>query len=496
MKFLPRQYEGRRLMPLNVLSYEPFELGNRDAIAIIFKDIATGKKYVETIDRPKYEVYVVKREYWNEMTYMRNWMPMDKLDRHVISYRYRDRELSKILKVPPNEVKYSPLIFGYDINIENYYYMQFLLEYGNEDHKELSVGFLDIENDIIQCDGFPTPGEAPTSAVTYIDGEKKVAYTLALGKDNIPILPETNKHYEEFQQMRDDFYRQVEYFKTHIDDFVADCHKAFDESYGEFEYNVLLFDDELELLKVLWQIVNKSSNDFLEIWNAPYDIRNLIERPLVLGVEPESLICDEDFKYKTCFFEEDTNVLVHKRNHRAIVGIKPTIVDQMVMYAGIRSGRGKLPSVKLNTIARIELKDEKLNYEEEGDIKTFMYKNYWKYILYNLKDVLLQYGIHQKTHDIDDIYSRCEMYALLPSEVFVSTVMLTNSLAMYMLTHNYVLGTNANKILPPFDYKKFISEDNSELDEIMEASMIDPDADDDFEIEDEMDDGYYTIKVE
>ena len=128
MKFLPRQYEGRRLMPLNVLSYEPFELGNRDAIAIIFKDIATGKKYVETIDRPKYEVYVVKREYWNEMTYMRNWMPMDKLDRHVISYRYRDRELSKILKVPPSEVKYSPLIFGYDINIEHYYYMQFLLE--------------------------------------------------------------------------------------------------------------------------------------------------------------------------------------------------------------------------------------------------------------------------------------------------------------------------------------------------------------------------------
>ena len=476
-------------MPLNVMSYEPFELGNRDAIAIIFKDMATGKKYVETIDKPKYEVYIVKPQFRKEMTYMHNWMSMDKLDRYMVSYRYRDRELGKILGIPPNEVKYSPLIFGYDMNIENYYYMQFLLEYGNDDHKELSVGFLDIENDVIQCDGFPTPGEAPVSCVTYIDGERDKVYTLALAKDNLPVVPQTNRYYDQYEKMRDDFYQQVEHFKTHIDDFVAECHENFDESYGVLEYNVLMFDDEVKMLRTLWQIINKTSNDFLEIWNAPYDIRNLIERPLVLGVEPESMICDEQFKYKTCFFEEDSNVLVHKRNHRAIIGILPTVIDQMVMYAGVRSGRGKLPSVKLNAVARAVLKDSKLNYEEEGDIKTFMYKNLWKYYMYNIKDVLLQYGIHKKTHDIDDIYNRCQMYALLPSEVFVSTTMLTNSIAMYLLQNGFVIGTNANRIYPPFDYKKFIAED-TELAEIEADSYVDPDNAMEIVIEDEEDDSY------
>lgn len=493
MKFLDRKYEGRQLIPLNIVSYEPFELGNRDAISITFKDVSTGKKYVEFIEKPKYEVYVLKPEYRASATFMANWAKMEKLDKHTISYRYRDLELSKILGCDPSEVRYSPLIFGYDVKIENFYMTQFLLEYGAAG-TDVTVGFLDIENDVIQVEGFAQPGEAPMNAVTYIDGERKIAYTLVLLKDNLPHLPESNPKYKEIEEMRANFYRQTEEFVNDIDGVVKECHELFDESYPGFEYNIICFDEEIEMHRILWQIINRASNDFVFIWNAPYDMRNLIERPLALGYAPENLICDPQFEYKVCFFEEDDNYMVHKRSHKCIVSILPTIMDQMVLYAGIRSGRGRLPSVKLGKIAQIELHDDKLNYEEEGNIKVFPYKNFRKFVIYNLKDVLLQWGIHTTTGDIYNIVNRMQLHSMLISEVFTSTAMLTNSVGKYLLQHGFVAGTNANRILPPFDYKKFIA-NSEELSDAEYDALINPDDLEEVVIEDEnADEDFYGME--
>ena len=474
-------------MPIHIVSYDSFELGARDAIAITFKDIATGQTYVETIDKPVYEVYVLKQEYWPRAQFMDCWESMDNLDKYVISYHNRDRELARILNCDPNDVKYSPLIFGYDMKIEHFYWIHFLIEYGNDLPKPINVGYFDIESDIIQADGFAAPGEAPTSAITFIDATEKTVYTLALGKDNLPILAENNPHYEEYQQIKKHFYEQVDYLREHMDDFIAECHKNFDEFYGELTYHLMIFDDEIKLHQVFWELVRRSNLDYLMAWNAPYDIRNLIERPLALGYEPESIICDPAFKYKTCFFEEDDNIQVHKRNHRAVISVKPLLMCQMWMYAGVRSGQGKQPSMKLNAIAKKELKDEKLNYDEEGNIKTFMYKNLWKFFMYNIKDVLLQLGIGRVTKDIDAGYDRCYENGMLIPEAFVSTTMLTTSLTKYFLKEGYVLGTNANRIMAPFDYRAFLSDKAAQDDyETMhqDAMTFDPDdVEDDSDLE-------------
>ena len=476
MKFLDSRFDGRNLMPIHVVSYDSFELGARDAIAITFKDLDTGQTFVETIDKPKYEVYVLKPELWPKATYMDCWEDMRNLDRYLVSYHFRDRELAKILGCEPEQVRYSPLIFGYDMKIEHYYWIQFLLEYGNDLPKRVNIGYFDIESDIIQADGFAAPGEAPTSAITFIDATEKIVYTLALGRDNLPILADNNPHHDEYEKIKENFYSQVEYLKANMDKFIAECHENFDEYYGELEYKLMIFDDEIKLHQVFWEIIRRSNIDFLMAWNAPYDARNMIERPLALGYEPESIICDPAFKYKTCFFEEDDNIQAHKRNHRAIISIKPLLLCQMWMYAGVRSGQGKQPSLKLNAIAKKELKDEKLNYEEEGNIKTFMYKNYWKYLMYNIKDVLLQLGIGRVTKDIDTVYDRCYENGMLIPEAFVSTTMLTTSLTKYFLKEGFVLGTNSNRIMAPFDYKAYLVDGGSNYDEMtQDAATFDPD---------------------
>ena len=134
------------------------------------------------------------------------------------------------------------------------------------------------------------------------------------------------------------------------------------------------------------------------------------------------------------------------------------------------------------------MKDEKLNYEEEGNIKTFRYKNLRKYWLYNIKDVLLMLGIHRVTKDIDAVYDRCYENGILIPEAFVSTTLLTNSLSKFFLTRGFVMGTNANRVLPPFDYRDLIASDKTKkaLDNLAdEAATFDPDSfeDDDYDLD-------------
>ena len=475
-------------MPIHVVSYDGYEVGARDAVAITFKDMDTGQVFVETIDHPKYEVWILKKELWPKARYLKPWESKSNLVRAEISYKKRDQELAALLGCDPNDVKYSPLIFGYDIKIEDFYWMMFTLEYGNDLPKPINPGFFDIESDIIQADGFAGPGEAPTSAVTFIDGNAKQVYSILLCRDNLPVLATTNPQYEEIGKIRDHFYSPVDYLKEHVQDFIKELHEMFDEFYGaDLQYHMIFADEEIQLHQAFWEIVRQSNIDYLMAWNAPYDIRNLIERPLSLGYEPESIICDEAFKYKTTFFEEDTNVQAHKRNHKCIVSVKPLLMCMMWMYAGMRSGQGKQPSLKLNAIAKKELRDEKLNYAEEGNIKTFMYKNLWKFWIYNIKDVLLMLGIHRETGDISAVYDRCYENGMRIPEAFVSTQLLTMALAKFLYQEGYVMGTNSNRLLSPFDYSQYMGSPKAaeEIEAAMNETYENPDDANDYVYEDD-----------
>lgn len=153
----------------------------------------------------------------------------------------------------------------------------------------------------------------------------------------------------------------------------------------------------------------------------------------------------------------------------------------MVIYAGLRSAMGKIPSLKLNVIAQKEIGDTKLDYSEEGSIKELPYENFWKYCLYSIKDTLLQLGIHRKTDDISSVYSRMLEDGLLANEVFTSTIQLTNSLSTFLLEHDYIPGNNFNKFNDEQKLKQqayFYGSGNdiaSDENDAMMNAMVDPD---------------------
>jgi hypothetical protein len=451
---------------------------NDDILDIIYKDMDTGKKYVETIKNPKYEIWVVKPEF-RTFDYIRNWVKKDLCDRHIISYKNRFKEAANILKCPFDQVKYSPYLLQFDIELEHFYLMQFALEYGNNLQKKLSCGYIDIEADIINIpvSRFAEPGEAPINCISYLDSSRTPMqmYTLVNITDNLPNVPPESPKYLYYEGLRKQFSTQTQQFVENVEEFINHLSEKYNEFYGDIQYNILIFDDERNMLETLFKILRLSDNDFLEIWNAPYDLSNLVERPRALGLNPDELIVDPDFgPGRRVYYKEDNNHLVHKRKHIFNTYTKYIVTDQMVNYTGIRSAKGKLPSVKLNAIARAELKDEKLDYSEYGNIRIFPYQDFKKFIEYNIKDVLLQRGIGNKTKDINSIYTTISMDGVTSNQVFTSTLVVGNSLRAFAYTRGFVFGSNRNKLYKNDDF--VMSEDEiSSFDENYDDSEDDSD---------------------
>lgn len=457
MKFLEDMFENMDITPLNIYYNKgDYNSYDDDFIDIVFKDMATNRKYVKTICNPEIEIWITKPEFRN-YKYIKNFMDKSQCYPVRVKYKTRFSELAKILHDDPKNVKYSPYIFQADMKIEHFYMMQFIMEYGNDKIKKISMGYMDIENDIFQVNGFPEPGEAPINCVTFIDEERHQSYTLILKKDNIPYTNEDNPKHEAYENLRESFNKQVDDFEAHTLEFInelkygTDNEAGYDEIYGVFHYNILIFSDESKLITTLFKIMRASDNDFIYIWNSPYDMQNLIERTKYLGMDPLEVIGDPSFKGggdRLVYFKEDTNALAHKRKHVCNTYTMPTFVDQMVVYAGIRSARGKIPSLKLNAIARKELKDEKLDYSEEGNMKYFPYLNFKKFVAYNIKDVMLQHGINSKTKDSTTMYMNMYSNAVLVNEIFTSTTLLANALRIFVfnLRNGYLLGSNKNKL--------------------------------------------------
>lgn len=448
MKFLSKALESANIMILNTY----YDNGTRDfstpddVLDIIYKDMDTGKKYVETIHNPKFQVWITKPEY-RTYTHIPDFVKKEHCDCYTIPYKQRYSEIAKILGCTPKEAKFSPYIFQADMNIEHFYYMHFFMEYMNDKEKKLSKAYSDIESDIIDVVGFADPGEAPINCISYLDENALTMYTLVCVQDNVPHVDPSNKKYKVFEHLREKFKRMTDHFITHIDEFVDACHAKFDESYPGIDYNVLVFEDEMSMMHAYWEIVDRCDNDYLLFWNAPYDVSNLCERPKVHGKNANDVISSKEFGVREVVWKEDRNAMVHKRKHIFDTFTRVTIMDQMVNYGGIRSARGKIPSFKLNAIAKTELEDEKLDYSEYGSIRFFPYEDFWKFVLYNIKDVLLQYGIENKTQDMDAVYETIHMDCVCPKEAFTSTAVVGNSLRLYAyLETDSVQGSNRNKL--------------------------------------------------
>lgn len=478
MKFLDGVGPNQEVLPLNYLYFNERNFNVDDVLTIIYKDVASGETKVQNIIKPEIEVWIVKPEYREAVRFNRTWVKKEYLEPHKVRYRNRYRQIAKILGLQDEDIdlaKTSPFVLFSNLDIRNYYALQFIHEYNVPDSFNLNIGLFDIENDIIDIDHFPQPGECPISLIAFIDVSNETVYQFILEPQNHSntINPATGDYY--------DYRDQVQHLKEHVKEYIQELHEMFDESYGVLDYHILFLKSEEEMISKFFKLLDVLNIDFAEAWNAAYDMSNLTSRPDKILSDPIQLICSDKFLAKECLFVEDKNPLFHKRKHTCQIAHPTVFIDQMVIYAGLRSAMGKIPSLKLNVIAQKEIGDTKLDYSEEGSIKELPYENFWKYCLYSIKDTLLQLGIHRKTDDISSVYSRMLEDGLLANEVFTSTIQLTNSLSTFLLEHDYIPGNNFNKFNDEQKLKQqafFYGSSNdiaSDENDAMMNAMVDPD---------------------
>lgn len=443
--------------------------GTLDYLYVIWKDLKTQEKHLQIIPEPMMDIYFEKPEYRNH-AYNRNYARLEEVDKMTVKYKdilyaiindMGDAGRQKLQNYL-NTGNYSglkeffiyPYVFGADYDVRAWYRYKWDQEFHNDLSKPITKSFLDIEVDIMESEGLPSPATNPIDLVTVIDIDTKISYTFSLiGVDykerDLTGLPAREV---EKEKRKKDMYRhrmeEQEYWTTHLDELQWEVHKMFDENYPGMEYKFYFYKDELKMITHLFQLINQLKKDFLCVWNISFDIPYIMERIKSFGQDPKDIMCHPDFPVKECWFKKDMkNFAVKNKSDFFHCSSYTVYLDQMINYAAIRKNQSELRSNAITKIASKEIKDSKLDYSEQANIKTLSYTNFLLYILYNIKDVLLQTGIEKKTKDLENIYMTCYQCCTPYESAFKQTVKLRNVEYSSFMSQNLVPGENVNSFL-------------------------------------------------
>lgn len=400
---------GHPLMFCDIIyQRETKDTGWHDYINIVYRDLTTNEKKLFTIQDPMYEIYTVKPEHRN-FKKPRDFLEREKLEEHVIKYKDRFNEMAKIIAEETGSNKWIdfvktakgykdkrmlflyPYILGADVSIEAYYISRWVRELSNDVPKKPTCFFLDIEVNQKDYEGdIAKHGECPIDAVTLIDNETKLSHTFLYKTPDNPqidefLTPEKKKEFNEKARiMFEDF-----------DDIV--------------DYKCYMFDSELEMLHQLFVLIHNLKRDFGMIWNGcGFDFPYFIDRFKKLGVDPRKYICHSDFPTTTLYAFDDTQTFDFERK-RSFISVSSYThwIDQLIQYASLRKSQGSMKKYNLDTVAQNEKVGSKIDHADIGNFSVFSYNNYMLYVLYNIKDVLLQYGIDKKVDDMNRYWSMC-----------------------------------------------------------------------------------------
>ena len=425
---------------------------SKDYILIVFKDVDSGEKKTYAIYEPLYTFYKLKDGYNLD----HNLLFIEKEKVEPITCKYSD--IQKVIAEITGNIEFFydnirnknrglndklhmiPDIFLSDMDIENYYRFLFSRSYVNEPYK-LNKAFLDIETDGRYALGdFPQMGEVPINAVAYLDKSNNKVYQFLLNNPANPLIEKYKLSYNDPNQMKK--------LKDFIIESVGGYKKANKFGVDKFDYVLLFFDDELEMIKALFSLINKTIPDFLLIWNMAFDLNYIIQRIINLNGIPEEIICDPRIKQKFLRFHVDERNINEFAERGDYVGLTSYTVwlDQMIQFASRRKGRGQYASFRLDAIGEDIAHVNKLDYSHiTTDINMLPYLDYETFSFYNIMDVIVQNCIESVTQDVEYTFTKCNVNNTKYSKCHRQSVYLGNRFAKDFYEYGFIIGNNKNR---------------------------------------------------
>lgn len=487
MENILAEKEGSRITAYDVIGYNQFRckgVQQEDEVFVVYRD-EKGRKKVKAVKDPPMEIYFVKPEYRGDFRTAREYLPMDMLysakvpSRMVLRRVYDEmkestdpvgRQLNRIyqnaqttgqFRARKEAFKWPYTLFS-DCAVEDYYWIQIGVHYNLMDAVVLDKCFGDIENDIYGLNSSEQRMNMdPVNAVTLIFQFDPTGPYKNTGTKVFTFLLRNHKRYP-----------QQKYFEENLDKFYAECHKNFDHQTiikkgkkkiidTPADYEIKMYDSEAELLKAVFDTINTYKPDLCEFWNMPYDMPKMKARMEILGMDPVRVMSDGELFPENAQFAQ-----FHMDNRPLDPGDKNSYirmtsttqyVDQMQNYAGIRKGRKSFGSSALDNISNIELGLGKWKFGKGIDVTNACIKDYWNFVLYNIRDVWCQALIDFVTNDsmaliYDMNQHNCPLYHLFKQTKYQKQIYYA-----WYLRKGFVPGNNTN-----VEYLRYESEEEQQ----------------------------------
>lgn len=449
---------GDNVTLLNTIFFRTKDIENnkfKDNLSIIYKDCDTGLKYIEEIEDPDYEYYMIHED--KRANYNRLFVSKNDVDKISVPFRDLEKDIAKRLgkldffyenirnnnRSENRKLHMHPDLFNSDTNIEDHYRFRFDKLYKNEPFM-ISKSYFDIEVDSINMEGdFPQLGECPINAITIINQEQQQVFTFLLKtKSNPQIIDFENS------VKNGSIFKEIESF---VIDAVGGQEMA--EYYNiNFKYNFLFYEEENEILliKDLFNLINNIKPDFVLAWNMAFDIPYILNRIINLGYDPKDIMCHPDFKNKIAdyYIDERNKNEFAERGDFALISSYSVFLDQMIQFASRRKGQTQVISFSLDFIGELVAKVKKLDYKNiTTNISKLPYVDYKTFVFYNIMDTVVQYCIEKKTTDIDFVFNKSLINNTRYPKLHRQTVYLSNRACkdFYYTDEGYIIGNNANK---------------------------------------------------
>lgn len=336
-----------------------------------------------------------------------------------------------------------PWVFKADFLPDVYFRLRWLEEHGEDiDVSKVTFGLVDIECDVLDktIDAKDIHDVTqPINAVTIILPHVKIAALLTLGprpKNKLEkkfwgLLEKQEKEYEWFINNQSAFKRKI----VDEDEDNAKYLQGYDIRIHNFA-----FEREIDLIKTVFDYINKYRPMFVMSWNAKFDDNYLMNRIGYLGYDCLDIIIPKEFKVRQIWYKEDTSDSFSLKNSKdwMFSSTYSVYICQMRLFAMIRKSMQERRSYSLSSVGKDVAKIDKLTQTKSGSFREFAYTNYVKFLLYNIRDVVVQLAIELATNDCQSLVARSYTFATQYSKCFQETHIVRNMRENFFESEGYV----------------------------------------------------------
>ena len=441
------------------------EKWTKDYMIIVYRDNTNGGKRFHIIESPKYMYYLaVKGKKWphvfneaDNTPYPEYFTSKENVTAFFVKYKDLEKDIFEKLGMKDEynflkangdwkgikDIHKDPRVFMSDMGIEDHYRFLFSRMFQNNIFP-LHKSYFDIEVDgKYQAGDFPELGECPINCISYFDDNLSKVFTFILRNKANPLIEEFEK------SINSQLFVE---FRDFIIDTVGGLKNAKRYNLLNLDFQLMFFDNEIDLIGSFFKTVHEIGPDFCEGYNmSTFDMPYIIQRIMNLGYDPCDVMCDprypKEAKMVYHFIDQKNKNQFNKRTDFTMISGNVVWIDQMLQFAQKRSAKyGSFDSFKLDDIGNMISGVKKLDYHHITNmIEELPYLNFRIFILYNIMDTVVQHCIENKTKDLEYIFNKCLINNTTYAKGHRQTVYLINRFASEYDKKGFVIGNNMNR---------------------------------------------------